>query len=321
MSSEAHINFTIRFDQPLVVWVLQLGGWLPLQFSTVGIVLVDKNVLKAIEALTANPGHPDLVVEQRLLSNLNSSRFALNALLCAHEGDFRRIPSHEEFCASLRASYEILAAGMPEARLVDHRHSDLERAYENVTATLMRHAKESSFLLQIAPSLHARVSATNTKKTERALLSAARDGGLDLRSFVVLAALSCLYEPQDGSEPMIGRRVIKPKSNYSQADAHNALSDLRSLEMLSLAVGLEGPPIGYCTRDRGLAAFWTYLRVSNPTWSGNKFSATLSPAEQLFPRLGEAGVRDLLIRLQSARAAYPAVEWDCAKARSPSLLR
>jgi len=252
--------------------------------------------------LTANPGHPDLVVEQWWLSSLNSDRFALNALPCAHEGDLRRIPSYQEFCASLRASYEILAAGMPEARLIDHRQADLERVYENVTATLARHEKESSFLVQVAPHLHARVSAANAKKTELALLSAAQDADLDLCSLVVLAALSCLYEAQDGSEPMIGRRVIKPTPNYTQADAHNALSDLRSLEMLSLAIGLDGRSIGYCTRDKGLAAFWTYLRVSNPKWSGNKFSATLSPAEQLFPRLGEAGVRDLLIRLRSARS-------------------
>lgn len=297
MPNEAHISFSVRSDQPLVVWMLQLGGWLPLQFTSVGVVLVDKNVLRAIEALAAHPGRQDMSVERWWLSHLNSDRFALNAVLCSHEGDTRRVPTYHEFCASLAQSLETLATGLPKARLVEHRPADLERLYENVTATGERHAKESRFLMSVAQFLHSRVSSLSARHKETELLEAARECGLELRSFVVLCALSCLYEPQDGSEPMIGRKVLKPTRGFCEADAHNALSDLRSLELLALAAGLDGPPIGYCTRDKGLAALWTYLRVSEPQWSGNTFTASVSPASELFPRLDETAVNEMLLRL------------------------
>ena len=174
----------------------------------------------------------------------------------------------------------------------------MEQLYENVTATPDRHAREERFLLQVVPSLHQRASAVSAHHLEGTILQAARDSALSSHSFVVLAALSCLYEPQDGSEPMIGRGVIKPTPTYSAADAHNALSDLRSLELLALAVGLDGPSIGYCTRDKDLAAFWTHLRVSEPRWSGNSFTAGLSPAPKLFPRLDENGLRKMFLRLR-----------------------
>ena len=256
MPDEARISFTVRFDHPVVVWMLQLGGWLPLQFSTVRIVLVDKNVLRAIENIAANPEHPEMAAERWWLSHLNSERFALNAMLCAHEGDTQSIPDYSHFCSSL-AQYQVtLSKALPRARIVEHDSAYLEQLYENVTATAERHAREATFLIQVAPNLHQRVSAARTRQMERTILQAARDGGLSLHSFVVLAALSCLYEPQDGSEPMIGRGVIKPTPTYSTVDAHNALSDLRSLELVALAVGLEGSSIGYCTRDKDLAAFW-----------------------------------------------------------------
>lgn len=298
MSDEARISFNIRFDHPVIIWMLQLGGWLPLQFTPVSVVLVDKNVLRAIEDIRIDSEHPDMAALRWWLSNLNSERFMLNAILCAHEGDVREIPNYSQFRLSLAEYHHILSSALPRARIVEHQSSYMEQLYENVTATAERHAREKEFLLQVAQSLHQRASAANARRLERTILQAARDYALSLHSFVVLAALSCLYEPQDGSEPMIGRGVIKPTPTYSAADAHNALSDLRSLELLALAVGLEGSSIGYCTRDKYLAAFWTYLRVNEPRWSDNSFTAHLAPAPELFPRLDENALREMFLRLQ-----------------------
>lgn len=298
VSDEARISFSIRFDHPVVIWVLQLGGWLPLPLTSVGVVLVDKNVLGAIEALEANPDREDMAVERWWLSHLNSERFALNTVLCAHEGDTMSIPIYSEFCDTLARYTGSLARNLPKARLVEHCTSDLDRLFENVTATVERQARETRFLLEVAPQLSHRASAVRAPELEKRVVAAARDFDLNLQTFVVLSALSCLYERQDGSEPMIGRGVLKPRSDYSSKDAHNAISDLRSLEMLAMAAGIDGPSIGYCTRDKDLAALWTNLRVSEPRWVGNTFSATVSPAQEIFPRLDAEAVGKLLSRLR-----------------------
>ena len=153
------------------------------------------------------------------------------------------------------------------------------------------------FLSEIAPSLSVRVSGRKAGQVEGLIIEAAIANALLLRSFVVLAALSCLYEPQDGMQPMIGRGVLKPKAQYTMTDAHNALSDIRSLEFLALFAGLPGSNVGFVTQDRNLCAFWAGIGVGAPTVKGDKFSAELFPGVNLFPRLSKDMAKDLLIRL------------------------
>ena len=137
-----------------------------------------------------------------------------------------------------------------------------------------------------------------SQKVERQVVEAARANSLAPHSMVVLAALSCLYEPQNGEQPQIGRRVLKLTPDYTPEQIHNALADIRSLEYLAAASGLPGTGIGFCTRDKALAAFWAYLGMTEAAWSGNSFSATYSPRKDLFPRLQVPEVQELLVRLQ-----------------------
>lgn len=53
-------QLTLEFDYPLSAWVLQQGGWLPLQLPGIDIILVDRNVTSAILALTENPDRTDM---------------------------------------------------------------------------------------------------------------------------------------------------------------------------------------------------------------------------------------------------------------------
>ena len=297
MSLEASVNFTIRFDQPLKVWVLQLGGWLPIQFTGVGVVLIDRNVTSALSKLTAWPARTDMQVEKWWLNQLNSERYLLNTVLCASEGRTGQTPSFDEFCGGIAEANEILARGLPKARTIQHDPLDFERLYENVIATSARHEREADFLITVAPLIASRVSSANTEQIECAIIDAAELFQLSLHSFIVLAALSCLYEPQSGDEPRIGWGVIKPKQLHTRPMAYNALADIRSLEFLAAASGLSGPSAGFCTRDKYLAAFWTCLGVSAPTWDGNKFSAAINPNPKLFPRLNTNAVEALFARL------------------------
>lgn len=83
MPGDASLSFTIGFDHPVKVWVLQLGGWLPIPFTGVGIVLVDRNITAALDALADWPDRTDMEVEKWWLDQLNSDRFVLNPVLCA----------------------------------------------------------------------------------------------------------------------------------------------------------------------------------------------------------------------------------------------
>ncbi len=91
------------------------------------------------------------------------------------------------------------------------------------------------------------------------MLECARSLKLTGRSLAVMAALACLYDAKNGGTPSIARHVLKPEKTYGFAQAHNAASDLRSVEMLARLTVAGLGPIALCTSDRGLAAFWCAL--------------------------------------------------------------
>ena len=236
--------------------------------------------------------------ERWWFEQLNNPRFALNAILCAAEGANRSEPTYDAFLSELESLSGVLAKAFPQASVVQHDSKHFAELYETVSAARARHTLEAAFLESIAPLLTNRVAASKSQMVERQVIEAARANSLAPHSMVVLAALSCLYEPQNGEQPQIGRGVLKLTPDYTPEQIHNALADIRSLEYLAAASGLPGTGVGFCTRDKALAAFWTYLGMTEAVWSGNSFSATYSPRKDLFPRLQVPEVQELLVRLQ-----------------------
>ena len=298
MSEKASVRFPIQFDQSLNVWVLHLGGSSPIHSKCVEMMLVDRSVTIAISKILARPNRTDMEVEKRWRDNLNSEHFLLNSVLYASEGETQQTPTLEAFRDDIAVANCIFARGLPEARTIHHDSWQLDKFFEIVIATAQRHQWETEFLIEVSPKIASRVSPKRTEQVECEIIEAAHSKKLSPRSFVVLAALSCLYEPQDGKEPKIGRGVIKPKPTHTYPKAYNALADIRSLEFLAAASGLSGPSAGFCTRDKYRAEFWMCLGVSLPKWDGNRFSGDLSPSSNLFPRLNEDEVQDLFSRLQ-----------------------
>lgn len=297
MNEEMRISLTLQFDYPVSVWVLQAGGWMPIQLTSAPVILVDRCVISALSDLEARPDRTDMDAERWWLGHLNSRVLHLNAFFCAAEGCSRSEPTFEEFLSQLGKANSIISRGLPEAQIVQHDRTQLVNLYDSMVRAKDYHKREARFLRRASPLIGDRVPRSRTRIVEHELLEAAHSLGLAPKSIVVLGALSCLYEAQDGGPPLIGRQVLKPSIDYTDEDAHNALSDLRSLECLLASSGLGGPAVGLCTRDKWLAAFWTYLGTSEGAWEDGTFRVTLQPNKLLFPRLSEDEVSDLLSRL------------------------
>ena len=295
-------QLTLEFDYPLSAWVLQHGGWLPLQFPGVDIILVDRNVTSTIFALTEHPDRTDMAPQKWWLENLNRSNIWINPILCAFEGKLKRTPTFEEFRTELVAVTSVLRRGLPQARLIEHSIESHPQLYQNVLDGVAKQQREAAFLRQACPLVAQRVSKSKAPMVERQLIDAAASTGVALPSFLFFAVLSVLYEPNTGQQPMIGRGVVKPSQDYSDEMAYNALADLRSLEYLAAITGFPGPKPGLCTRDKFLAALWVNMGVHNARWIENAVSMNIRPTEQLLPRLTPTEIGRLLDRLGASRA-------------------
>ena len=130
MPTETTFNMTVRFGHPVKVWVLQLGGWLPIQFTGVSTLLIDRCVTIALNDLAARPGRTDMDAERWWFEQLNNPRFALNAILCAAEGANRSEPTYDAFLSELESLSGVLAKAFPQASVVHHDSKHFAELYE-----------------------------------------------------------------------------------------------------------------------------------------------------------------------------------------------
>ena len=152
----------------------------------------------------------------------------------------------------------------------------------------------------MAPIISCRKRGGRFKKSALGIIANCEQIGLSKTSLILICTLSCLYERNDGADPLIGRNIIKPCESYSNEDAHNAISDLRALEMLAAINGLNIGCVSFCTRDKYLAAMWCGLKVSSPKWSSNQFTMQHQSRCFAFPRLTKSDVSDLVGELKNA---------------------
>ncbi|WP_144375135.1 hypothetical protein [Thiolapillus brandeum] len=172
-----------------------------------------------------------------------------------------------------------------------------DAAYEMLHGLSSRYEAECEFLRSVAPIISHRRKDADLEKVHSEIVINCERFGLHKTSLIMLCTLSCLYERNDGEEPLIGRKIIKPTDSYSYEDAHNAISDLRALEMLAAINGLNIGCVAFCTRDKHLAALWCGLNISSPKWLDSQFTCSIEPDVSLFPRLSETDVAELVQEL------------------------
>lgn len=300
MGDTLSLKLDIQFHHPVTAYALQIGGWLPLSFCSTPMLLVDRNVTGILTAIDSGSVRSDIEANKWWLEFLNSQTFFVNPLLCAIEGVTRSSPSYEEFCLAFAEAQAILRKGLPRAQVIDYEEQHYQAAYEMVKSVALRYAAEVRFLVGVAPIIAERHRDSVLLHVEQQICELAASTGVTLQSLTLIAALSCLYEPRDGAEPCIGRRVLKPTGAYSEEQAHNAIADLRALEILVAVNSLGGPSVAFCTRDKYLAALWCGMQIANPEWRDGAMTFSTRPTQQLFPRLTLDQYSALLQRLQSS---------------------
>lgn len=293
------VKFNITFHHRVTAYALQMGGWLPLAFCSAPMLLVDRNVTGMLRAIDRGEVRGDIEANEWWLEFLNSQSFFVNPVLCAIEGKSRSSPSYEEFGSAFVEARAVLQKGLPKARIIDYEEKHYRAAYEIVKGFTLRYEAEVRFLVSVAPMIAERHRDNVLPRVERKICELAVSCGLSLRSFPLITALSCLYEPRDGTEPRIGRGVIKPSRIYSEEQAHNAIADFQALETLVAVNLLGGLNSAFCTRDKYLAALWCGMQISDLGWRGGVMTFSITPIQKLFPRLNLGQHNALLKRLWS----------------------
>lgn len=294
---KARINLTVQFDHPVNAYALVIGGYYPLSFAPGGMLLIDRNVLSVLSSVSGFSTRQDAQPNRWWLSFLNSPECIINPVLSAMEGADRAVPSYKEFCASFDKACDYIREHLPKAQLVNFSQTSYQAAYAAIEDLAARYERERMFFSCVAPLLARKRKLVEIGEVEDSIFSLCLNSGLEVFSLPLIAALSCLYEPRQGDEWSIGRKIIKPKKNYDQRRAHNTISDLRALEYLAIANGLGIGSVAFCTRDKALAALWCALKIKPGYWRNGSVSVNISLGAQLFPALSEEEISKLHQRM------------------------
>lgn len=293
------VTMTLQFTMSPAPYALVAGGWLPLPFVLPQRFLVDRNVVSNLRRIREHGANDGDATFEWWTKFFKGGAAIFNPLLYAYEGAQRRLPTRMEFEQAFAEGRVELLHAFPEANTVELQSAHVDAAYEQLAALAARGGRDAVFLMAVMPLILHRVARKSEARIRDQILELALKHKVVLSAPVSLAVFSCLFDDVHGSVPSIGRRLLKPKENYSLEDAYNAVSDIRHVELAALsgAVVADGQ-FALCTADRALAEFWTALSVRSESTSDGLLQLHYSVSTELMPRLQHSEINELATLLR-----------------------
>lgn len=290
----AKIKANVSFNKPPLVYALVQGGWLPLPFATPPRYLVDRNVVIALRKIREGKVVANAESLQWWIKFISEGGGIFNPLPFAFEAGFRRKPTMAEFMSAYDEGADELLHALPGCHIVKFSDINYRAAYAQLEAFDDRYEREVRFLQVTCPLVAQRHSRRTEVEVAKAIVRTADKCEVNRASLPVLAVFSCLYEDVHGTPPSIGREVLKPKTAYTEADAFNAISDIRHIEIAAAGqTYFKQEAFALCTCDRALALLWSALSLRGEFPSRRDIEFRFELTTDLFSRLTEVELLEL----------------------------
>lgn len=290
----ATVTTKVAFNNPTTIFALIRGGWLPLPFSIPARFLVDRNVVISLRKIREGKVAANAQALQWWTNFFAEGAGMFNPLPYAFEAGYRRKPTMAEFVSAFDEGASELSDALPKCHIVRFEETHYQAAYAQLEAFDERNERETKFLQAACPLVVQRVPRHIEAEVAETIIGTADSFELNRGSLAALAVLSCLYEDIHGTTPAIGRRILKPRSVYSEADAFNALSDLRHIELAAAGQAyFKQEAFSLCTCDRPMALLWSALSARGESVADGTIEFTFDLTSDLFSRLSENELLDL----------------------------
>jgi hypothetical protein len=269
------------------VLALVNGGWLPsgLALDDEILLLPDRCTVAAIRSRFVGGARKDGLKDD-FLEFARGKRLRINPMLYAMEGKSGRLNPTESELSELfdRAAEKILEA-LPNAVVFPEKVHVMRGAMGLLNDMADGFAARQRFLVKAAPLIATPVRHANLQRVWFQLMDLRERYGVPKASMLVCALLSA-----SAARPAMNpaQALLKPRRNYTDKNAFNALADLRALDLL-IAAGADSPEqrVALLTEDRALALYWTGLQINSLRRDGSNIHYAINPHRALFGRLSE----------------------------------
>jgi hypothetical protein len=259
-------NFAISPDLKNSCFALVKGGWLPLIYTfSNGNIIADRNIISEIKARFSkgamsphNRGHDDFI---DYMSDKNCS-CTIHTISYALEGNQRELPSKGKMKEQHLAALNIISNALPHIKTWPKSDSDLQYLIDLADQYREYFIEGVRLLTKIAPMLINSPSRNMRVESWKKIAEVAKKENISINNVAFLACLSASAADQSFNP---AQKLIKPKIDYTEEDAYNAMYDL-FLIMISNVLQTQSPErkVALVTRDKNLAIFWMGLTFADP---------------------------------------------------------
>lgn len=243
--------------------VLEKSGWLPLCWSKIQTLVVDRNFISyIIQIIQGNTDKRIINDFSFWMEFLKSSDVQINPMMCALENELFRIPSSIEFHNEFMKCSKVINKFFQKELCVNYNEIPLP----NLDFFQEKHENESIFLIESVPLIVNNVKASERTEYLKQIIEIAHKYNISSHSALFHVVISTLFESHNSSFK-IGRKILKPKKDFSRKDAHNVISDLNHL-ICSMRITLDNNGSKFVTSDKGLVALWCCLSKGKYDTSG-----------------------------------------------------
>lgn len=286
-SQRLTVSADLQSNHGSTVLALVNGGWLPsgLALDDEILLLPDRCTVAAIRSRFVGGARKDGLKDD-FLDFARGKRLRINPMLYAMKGKSGRLNPTESELSELfdRAAEKILEA-LPNAVVFPEKVHVMRGAMGLLNDMADGFAARQRFLVKAAPLIATPVRHANLQRVWLQLMDLSERYGVPKASMLVCALLSA-SAARPATNP--AQALLKPRRNYTDKHAFNALADLRALDLL-IAAGADFPEqrVALLTEDRALALYWTGLQIHSLRRDGSNIHYAINPHRALFGRLSE----------------------------------
>ncbi|WP_186043950.1 hypothetical protein [Burkholderia gladioli] len=296
------LNVKMELQSHLGSTVLGLvkGGWLPsgLILDEETLLLPDRCTVAALRSRFIG-GQPKVGVPPDFLDFAHDKALKINPMLYAMEGTTGSCnPDASELSSLYDRAARKIGEALPKAVMFPSKNDALRGVIGLLRDQAQGFTARQRFLIKAAPLLATPIARKQLPDLWFQLLELADRHGVARASMLVCALVSA-SAAHPAMNPAMG--VLKPRRQYTEKNAFNALADLRALDLL-IAAGTDFPDkrVALLTEDRALALFWVGMQTHNHRRDGTSIRYAMNPHKAMFARLSDQELQTVLKMLTNS---------------------
>lgn len=261
------------------------SGWLPPAYCLEGIYILDRNVVSGF-ADSRLSNYQEMNSWFDVMKGSDSIRMSSIFSAIERRGEFS---DYSGFKAAMGLDDHEILTVLPKFKPLRFTESQLNGIYDFICS--FRSTEYISFLMEAVSLICKSAPKKSRMPLSMQVIDLAKKHKLNGRVHLVILCISCIYSG-DRVDQNFARKIIKPKTNYTEKMAINCINDVLFIDIILLLKKLIDPCVSGTTCDKALAMYWCALDPAI-RYGSKSFAYDFNLGGELFPLASEKELKQI----------------------------